>query len=90
MTEEDVVRLAGICIRLLSETPQKAAIAFWFETKDEAVDYAQKINLGLNDLFDPTVYWAGPDREDEEGMFPMFIGLRSHMPESWRKFVTGE
>lgn len=86
MTEEEAVEFAK---GLLSENPTQVAAVYTVPSKIGAIRKAQSINLGLDSQWPSDTYWAGIDTTNK-GETEVFIGIRTHIPDEWVKFVTGE
>jgi len=76
-------------IEAIRRDPKKIVTIYRCASMNGAIREAQKINLGLESLFDSSTFWAGYLRDEKARDYVVVLGLRSHLPEGWRKFVTG-
>jgi hypothetical protein len=73
----------------LHANPTEVLVVGKYTTKRSAREAAGRVNLGARAEWPNHTYYAAWGFNDDKNQWEMWVGLRSHMPEGWRKFVEG-
>lgn len=74
---------------MLHANPTEVLVIGDYSTKHSAREAAGRVNLGQRAEWPCDVYYAAWGFNDDTNRWELWVGLRSHMPEGWRKFVDG-